>query len=86
MKRDPTKRDCRRALCRLYNLALADKISASKAARLAYIAQIVLRSLEADEQRWATAETAPSPEQMAAQIRTAMREADAQIPPPPEAE
>lgn len=87
MKLDPTKRDCRRALCRLYNLGLADKIPASRAARLAYIVAIVLKSLENDEARWASADgSQPDPAVFARQIREAMRAADDLIPPPPAAE
>jgi len=85
VKLDPTKRDCRRSLSRLFNLAFTDKIPASKAAKLAYIVGIILKSLETDELRWQQtgSELQPSPQEIAGKIRECMRMADAQVPPPP---
>ena len=82
MKLDPKTRDCRRSLVRLYNLALTDKISASKAAKLAYVVGIILKSVENEEAKWASSESQPSPAMIAQQIREAMRAADAQVPGP----
>ena len=83
MKRDPTTRDCRRSLVRLYNLALADRIPASKAAKLAYVVGIVLKSVENAEAKWAADGLQPDPVQFAQRLRECMREADAQVPGPP---
>jgi hypothetical protein len=83
VKLDPKKQDCRRALVRLYNLGLADKIPPSKATRLAYIVGIILKSIENDEQRWASSESVPDPATIAAGIRECMRMGDSLIPGPP---
>jgi len=87
VKLDPTKRDCRREIVRLFNLASTDKITTAKATKLSYILQIVLKSIETDELRWAASSDAqPSPQRLAEQIRAAMREANSQIPGAPEGE
>lgn len=83
MKRDPTIKDCRRALRRLYNLALRDTITASKAAKLAYVVGIILKSVENEEARWSTSGSQPSAQETARQIRAFLREGNGTIPGPP---
>jgi hypothetical protein len=80
------KKDARRLIGQAINLLLRGEIGAERGGKVLYGAYIFIRSIEADESRWAASESGPSPATIAAQIRAAMREANSQIPGPPEGE
>jgi hypothetical protein len=81
-KRGPRQRIIIR---KVVNLSLRGEIAAERARAVLYGVHIFIKSIETDELRWQTRESgsSPSPAEIAAKIRAAMRLADEQVPPPP---
>lgn len=76
-------RDCRKLLGRITNQVYRGEVPPSQGAKLGYLLSILVRSFEQAEMKWAESESGTSPQQMAQQIRAAMRAASDLIPGPP---